>query len=246
MVKEALEFLANLQTPKNPITHEVNGVHYEVTNGGTLGKAIALPDLRHRPGTLLTGTLSGFIDAFKARVVLGTAVHIASPTLVRLIDLVPDETFGTRDIHIQAQHSQETRFVFDKFYEPEEFLLAFRASFYFNEEAVKVQQLCSTVQAGQGVSVSDDGISQEVTTVSGTMTRAAVTLPADGVPLIPWRTFREANPVESKFLLRMKGVKDKLPQIALFEIDAKWQIETIASVRRYLKGHLPEGTVIIA
>ena len=92
--------------------------------------------------------------------------------------------------------------------------------------------------------VADDGVSQEITLKSGTVTRAGITLPADGVRLIPWRTFREAKPVESKFLLRMKGVKDDLPQIALFEIDAKWRLDTVDAIADYLKAELPTATII--
>jgi hypothetical protein len=42
----------------------------------------------------------------------------------------------------------------------------------------------------------------------------------------------------------MRAVKDGLPQIALFEIDAKWRVETIASIAHYLKKELPEATII--
>ena len=92
--------------------------------------------------------------------------------------------------------------------------------------------------------VADDGISQEVTIKSGTVTRSSIHLPADGIPLVPWRTFRDATPVTSKFLLRMKGVKDSLPTIALFEIDAQWKRETVNSVAKWLTTELPGFTVI--
>jgi len=39
-------------------------------------------------------------------------------------------------------------------------------------------------------------------------------------------------------------VKDALPQIALFEIDAKWQLDTMGSIRSYLAGELPDATII--
>jgi hypothetical protein len=76
------------------------------------------------------------------------------------------------------------------------------------------------------------------------VTRSTVQLPAEGIPLIPWRTFRDASPVESKFLLRMKGVKDALPHIALYEIDAKWQLDTVNSIGKYLAAALPEIPLI--
>jgi hypothetical protein len=71
-----------------------------------------------------------------------------------------------------------------------------------------------------------------------------VTLPADGVPLIPWRTFREAPPVESRFLLRLQSVKDAAPNAALFEIDQKWKLDTVESIAGWLSAAVPEARVI--
>lgn len=246
MIQEALEFLAEIQTPKNPVTHEVGGVHYRVNVDGTIGTAIPKIDLRPKVAQFGVSTLTGFVQAVNALKIDGAAVHVITPALVQLVDAATDKEWGTRNLYISAQHENEIKFEFGKFYEPEAFLLAFRASFYFNENAVNIQKLCSTVTAGNAVSVADDGISQEVRTVAGTVSKVAVELPAEGIPLIPWRTFREANPVESKFLLRMRGVKDKLPEIALFEIDAKWKIDTIASVVRYLRKELGDAAIIIA
>jgi hypothetical protein len=246
VIKEALEYLAGLQTPKNPVIVEVNSQKFAVTKDGTLGEAVRAADLSWPKPVLSVGTLSGIVKAYGSKVgKLGqrVALHVVNYMQVDLIDLDEDE-HGKRRIYATAKHQPDTSFRFNEFMDPEKFLLSFRASFYFNEEAVKVQQLCSTVGAASGVVVADDGISQEVTVKLGTVTKAGVVLPADGVPLIAWRTFRDASPVQSRFLLRMRGVKDALPQIALFEIDAKWQLDTVGSIRKYLEGELPDATVI--
>lgn len=70
-------------------------------------------------------------------------------------------------------------------------------------------------------------------------------MPSDGIALIPNRIFRDADPVEAKFLLRMKGVRDALPQIALFEIDPNWALYAVGSIRKYLEAELP-GAIIIS
>ena len=246
MIKEALEFLSKLQTPTKPLTAEVNGQQFAVEENWTLGEAVRPADLSWPKPVLNLNTLSGIVRAYGSKVgKLGdrVALHVVNYLQVDLIDLDEDE-YGKRRVYATAKHSPDSSFQFNTFMDPEKFLLSFRASFYFNDEAVKVQQLCSTVGAASGVAVADDGVSQEVTVKSGTVTKAGVTLPADGIPLIPWRTFRDANPVVSRFLLRMRGVKDALPQIALFEIDAKWQLDTVGSVRSYLEGELPGATII--
>jgi hypothetical protein len=246
VIKEALEFLAKIQTPKNPLTVDIHDQPFSVKPDGTVGEVVRPIDLSWPKPAFVVSTLSGLVDAYKAKVgELGERVALAiqDHLQVNLVDLDCDK-YGKRRAYAIAKHEPDTAFEFAKFYEPEKFIIAFRAGFYFNEEAVKVQQLCSTIASGNAVAVNDDGISQEVVVKSGTLTKAGIVLPADGVPLFPWRTFRDANPVQSRFLLRMKGVKDGLPLIAIFEIDARWKLDHIASIRSYLHGELPDATII--
>jgi hypothetical protein len=248
-MKDVLEYLFGRLKDKRPITHNVGGQEYAVQQDGTLGAPVReLAPQWDKPMFGVT-TLSGLADLYKANVdEFNTAgpvgLHIANYREVRIVAIQAD-AFGRRHVFAKAVHTLNVPFVFDKYYtSPEEFLIAFRASFLFNEEAVKVQQLCSQVGAGEAVAVSDDGISQEVVTKSGTVTKASVTLPASGIPLIPWRTFRETDPVVSKFLLRMKGAKEGPPHIALFEIDAMWELETVGSIAHWLKKNIPGATII--
>lgn len=247
MIKEALEFLAKIQTPQRPVTQDVAGQPYAVNQDGTIGAPIRKVDPRYDRPALVVATLSGLVAAYKAGIDnLGSEVClvIKDPFNVVLMDLDVDE-FGKRQTYVLAVHKEEKPFAFDTFIEPEPFLISFRTGFLFNDNAVMVQQLCSTIGAASGVAVSDDGVSQEVTVKSGTITKSTVQLPADGVALIPVRTFRDVNPVEAKFLLRMKGVRDSLPKIALFEIDPMWKLYLVGSIRKYLEEQLP-GAVIIS
>jgi hypothetical protein len=249
MIKDALDFLARIQTPKNPVTVTINDRPYAVKADGTIGEHIRKPDTTVIYPAVETSTLTALVGIYLANLdgldQAKVAVHVIDYLNAAIIDLNVNE-FGYRHIYARAHHSEETDFEFDTFYLPEEFLIKFRASFYFNEEAAKVQQLCSTLEAGSTVSVSDDGMSQTVVITSGAINKTPVTLPAEGVPLIPWRTFRDAAPVESKFLLRMKTFKDGSPKIALFEIDEKWKLDVVGAIRDYLKTHLPEGAIIFA
>jgi hypothetical protein len=246
MMKDFLEYLFGRLKAEQPVVKEVAGQPYAVKVDGTLGEPIRELAPQWTAPTLVLGSLSGLIEAYKAKVDKlddRVALHIASYKAVCLISLDADR-FGERHLWAGAQYQKETPFVFDHFYSIEEFLIAFRASFFFNEQAEMVCRVASTVSHESSVSVADDGVSQAITVKDGAVTRTAVELPAEGIPLIPWRTFREANPVESKFLLRMRPVKDSLPQIALFEIDAKWEVETIASIAKYLREQLPDATII--
>jgi hypothetical protein len=249
-VVSVFEYLFERLKAERPVTVNVSGQDYAVRSDGTVGEPIR--ELRPIPTienpTVEVKTLSGLVAAVNAGIdkldPATVAFRVADIYTVEVVSLVADE-FGRRHVWARATHRPETSFAFNKYYtSPEEFIIAFRAAFYFNDEAVKVQQLCSTVGAGDAVLVVDDGVSQEVTVKSGTVTRSTVQLPADGVSLIPWRTFRDATPVESKFLLRMKGVKEGLPHIALHEIDAKWQVDTMQAIAGYLAKQLPAANII--
>lgn len=246
MIQEALEFLTNLQTKKNPQHVVVDGQPYKVNHDGTLGEPVRKVDPRLPRPTLKVSTLSGLVTAYGSGIDhLGTktALVVNDPFSVSLVDLDADE-YGKRHVYVQAIHVEESPFRFNSYMDPEAFILAFRASFDYNENAVQLQKACSTLTAGTGVAVADDGVSQKVTTESGTIQRGNATLPAEGISLIPRRTFRDANPVEATFLLRMKPVKDSLPQIALFEIDAMWKLYAMASIRKYLEDKIPGSTII--
>lgn len=233
-----------LRGPK-PVTTEVNGQQYAIQKDGTLGEPVRELAPQFVKPTLEADTLSGLVAAYESGLddfSKDSALHIGSPTSVSLISTRADK-YGQRHIWARATHKQECPFKFGAYMDTETFLIAFRASFHFNENAVKIQQLLSSLTNESSVSVADDGISQVISAKVGAVTRTAVQLPPE-IPLIFWRTFREANPVESKYMLRLKGESGKVPHAALFEIDAKWQIETMASIADYLRAALPEATII--
>ena len=140
MIQQALEFLSKLQTPKNPVTVTVHGQPFAVKPDGTLGEAVHPVDVDFNLPPLVLSTLSGIVDAYKAKVnELGSrvALQVESHLKVRLVDLDLDAC-GRRRVYAVAGHEPDTAFEFGRFYEPEKFLIAFRAGFYFNDEAVKV------------------------------------------------------------------------------------------------------------
>ena len=246
MIKEALEYLAKLQTPVRPVTVKIDGEHYSVRENGTLGDVVRPVDVRLLPAPIQVSTLSGLVAAVRAKVdelPERVGIHIDNPFRVVVKALDSDE-LGAKQLYAIATHTEVNAFPFDKYLDPEDFMIAFRRTFIYTEMALNVVELCATIGAASGVAVADDGMSQEVTVKSGTITRSTVKLPADGIPLLPVRTFRDANPVEAKFLLRMKGVKDKLPQVALFEIDPMWSLHLVGSVRNYLQAELPDAIII--
>jgi hypothetical protein len=179
------------------------------------------------------------VDEFPAEV----AFHIVDPLKVELVSLRADE-YGQRHVYARATHQLECPFDFGAYLPAEQFLIDFRTSFLLTDDAVKVQRVVSSLESGQSISVADDGLSQALEIKVGTVTKTPVELPAEGIPLIPWRTFRDASPVESKFLLRLKSVKDSAPQAALFDIDQKWRLDTVNSIAHWLEKEVPAARII--
>lgn len=244
--KEFLEYLFSRFKDTRPVTHVVNNVPYAVNADGTLGLPVRELAPQWTAPTLEATSLDGLIAAYNAGIdgFSGkVGLHVVNPRQVELLSLAADG-FGHRHVWVRAKHQAECPFRFDTYYESEAFLLAFRTSFLYEENAVKVQRLVSTLSANSSVHISDDGMSQNVTVQDGAVTRANVELPPE-IPLAPWRTFREVNPVISKFMLRLKSVKDSVPHVALFEVDARWRLDTIASVAAYLGNALPKVTILV-
>jgi len=99
-------------------------------------------------------------------------------------------------------------------------------------------QFVSSVTEEGGARAVDDGVTQTVT-----MKRGAK-LGLEGMPnpvtLAPYRSFREIEQVESKFLLRYRDVK-----FALFDVEGNaWQYEAVRRVAEYLCGKLTGVTII--
>lgn len=251
-LKAALEYLFGRLKAERPVlvAHPENGQVYAVEADGTLGDPVRELAPQWTMPTFQVATLSGLVELHKANVddfhsdgEPRCALHVADYRNVKLISLEADE-FGRRHVFAHAVHAAETPFKFGEYHQAEKFLIDFRCSFLFNDEAVKVVNLVSNLESGMSVNVADDGVSQSLEVKAGTTSKAGIKIPAEGISLIPWRTFRDAAPVESKFLLRLKGVKDGLPMVALYDIDQKWQLDTVGSIAKYLQKHVPDATII--
>lgn len=243
---EILQYLFDRLRDKRPVTVEVDGQHYAVRNDGTLGAPVRPLAPQWEKPVFRVATLSALAAAVRSKVDdfgSSVALHVVDYRTVQLVSLKADD-YGQRHVYIEAKHDSECPFQFNKFLDGEDFQIGLRASFLLNGEAVKVLTVVANLESGQTISVADDGLSQKLEVKAGTVSKSSVTLPAEGIPLIPWRTFRDASPVESKFLLRLKQVKDDLPQIALFEIDQKWKLDTVNSISAWLKKSLPETEII--
>jgi hypothetical protein len=245
-MEKFLQYLFTRLKDVRPVTHKVGEQEYAVQADGTIGQPIrALAPQWDKP-TFTVETLSALKALYEAQVDgfgEDVGLHVSDYLNVRLVALKADD-FGRRHVFAHATHKSETPFRFGEYLKAEDFLIQLRTSFLFNENAVKVQQLCSNLESGVQITLADDGLSQAIEAKAGTTSKAKVEIPGEGISLIPWRTFRDASPVSSNFLLRFKGVKDELPLIALFEVDQKWKLDTVNSIAQWLRTHIKDAKVI--
>lgn len=246
-MKEILEYLFERLRAEKPVTVEVDGQSYAVTANGTLAQPIRelapqfdKPTFKVQTLSALAASVSAEVDDFDEDV----ALHVVDYLTVQLVSVKADE-FGRRHVYVEAKHPSECPFRFNEYMAAEKFLIDLRTSFYLTEDAIKVQKVVSSLESGTVITMADDGLSQQLEIKGGTTSKAQVVLPSDGIPLVPWRTFRDAEPVESKFLLRLKQVKDDLPLVALHEIDAKWRLDTVNSIAKWLNQNT-KGVRVIA
>lgn len=123
---------------------------------------------------------------------------------------------------------------FDKFVEREQFNIMLQAGFAENEELRDILRYIGNMSDKSVRTVGDDGISQEVTIKSSTQGLIDVFIP-NPVNLKPFRTFTEIEPVESKFVFRLK----EGGYCALFEADGgKWKIDTMQELQNYIEASL--------
>jgi hypothetical protein len=65
------------------------------------------------------------------------------------------------------------------------------------------------------------------------------------VMLRPIRTFTEVDQVEAPYVLRIKGGKEAVPSIAIFEADGgQWKNDAIALIKKWLEGRI-DGVKIL-
>lgn len=215
---------------------EINGRKY------TSKSLVALPDPQPEP--LQVSTLTGLIDYLNfAKELKGKEVfcHIETPTRVYVRTHLHG-TFCQRSTFIKAI-ANIPNIPFNDFVNINRFIIILQSNFIDNSDRADLLRYVGNIRSSEIKTVSDDGVSQEITTKTGTATVANVILP-NPVTLRPYRTFNEIEQLESTFICR--GQKDgDTPKFALFEADnGAWQLEAMESIKKYLQNQIPELCVI--
>lgn len=137
-------------------------------------------------------------------------------------------------------------FAFGQWLDPDAFNVALQTLFVDSKERARVLEIVGNVRTEGVTTIDDDGVAQGVVASAGVRLGKVVGVP-NPVALQPFRTFREVDQPESKFVLRAKGEKGEMPRLALFEADGgAWKLAAIDTIAEFMISHVPEEVVVIA
>jgi len=197
-----------------------------------IGDIIAPP----QPDTLTVKTLTALRDLILATKpepkVYG--IHVETETTVALKALSPDR-YGRRACLAKAVYTPLDCFTFgEHISDPQKFIIGVQIAFLQTDESQNLIKLVSALKAGASVATEDDGFSQRVTVKTGEVSTADIKVPPR-MKLIPIRTFAEASPVQSEFLIRFKVGQQGQAMPALFDLEGnKWKGEAMQSIKTAL------------
>lgn len=198
------------------------------------------------PASVPVCTLDGLADATK---LIGDVAEdmlvILGPTHVGMCSMLCND-WGKRSTHVVAQTAAlGDTFKFGHRYDTEEFIIAMQALFVPTENVAKILEVVGHMSNEAVQTLADDGVTQTVSQKAGVVLRSKAAVP-NPVALRPFRTFREIEQPESKFIFRVHQHRDGAsPQCALYEADGgMWKLTAMKSIKEYLAKVLPEFKVV--
>lgn len=151
----------------------------------------------------------------------------------------PDSYYRERHQFIEAT-SLNDEFDFGRFMSVEDFVINASCKFVMDDALKNVIKVVSSLRATDVIQVEDDGISQKLTATRELNRIGEVKLEPFQI-LRPFRTFREIEQPESRFLLRIKRNGDELPRVALFNADnAEWKLVAMRSAADFIAANLTD------
>jgi hypothetical protein len=208
-----------------------------------------LPQPLTFPPTVKVGTLLGLVGYLKenrdALALGGLVALVASPAHVDVFAPV-QAPFGQRQWVACADLSLfgASGFPFGTWLDVEGFVIALQTHFVQTTPLADLLKIAGNVKDETVRQLDDDGMTQSVVARQGAALVDNVAIP-NPITLAPYRTFREVEQPESRFLLRLRSGG---PTWALFESDGgAWRLRAVELVRAWLAERLQSlGVAVIA
>lgn len=231
------DFVKKIEELAAPNIKVINGIQYTDKNL----EVVYAP----RPASLDVRSLTSLVDYLKSGIdlegPLNFLIHVYDCEKVKVQSALLD--LNQREFYIQAS-AMIPNFNLNGFMNRESFNIMLQSCFKDQGDRADILEVISkiSVDKNNSIEVGDDGVSQSVESVAGSVLKTKKTIP-NPVRLAPFRTFHEIEQPESNFILR---VNDNL-QVGLFEADGgAWKQEAMLSIKEYLKSELGTEYTIIA
>lgn len=219
MIKEAIEKVLEMARPET-VTAK-NGLEYATSDLHLIQETANVRAFGVRN---LKGIVDYILSEFDGERKL--VVHVESATSVKVFDAL-DKT-NNRRVYVEANAFLPT-IRLGSFQDRESANIMLQSCFVENDDLTEVLNIISTLQEDQGVTKSDDGLSEKVVVKQGVTSLAAITLKSR-YGLKPFRTFTEVSQPTSQLILRVREGGN----VALIEADGGvWELEAIQSIRDY-------------
>jgi hypothetical protein len=235
MIKEALEYLADLGEPK--IIEAAGLVHSTKEIFPVLHPEAATINVTSL--TALAQYLKDNPDEIKGEVM----IHVAGPTRVEVKGPMFGQ-FRQRDVFMTADCAEVLPALrFNQLMEQESFLIMLRSAFQNVHNREEIINIASHVADNSTLELSDDGISQTINLKKGTTQLQKIKVPSP-IKLSPFRTFVEVEKQpESEFVFRISAG----PSFRLIEADGgAWRLKAMTAVKDWLEFKLAELEVTCA
>jgi len=219
MLKELAQYIVGLSKPE---LVDINGMKFS-------DRSLVRYDYRE-PEPLRFKSITGFLNYIASDfdyTITNSFIHIKSYDRIEFLSPLNED--NQREIYAICE-PDKIYIAFDKFIDRESFNIMLQTGFADTDELKDILRYIGNMTDKSVRTVGDDGISQEITIKSSTQGLIDVFIP-NPVILKPYRTFPEIEPVESKFVFRLK----EGGYCALFEADGgAWKIETMHALEDYV------------
>jgi len=189
------------------------------------------------PEPLVLGTLTGIVDYLGANKdgldFKDLMIHVKSYDRVFIKSKIING-FQQRHTYAVAEFNI-SEFPFGDWMQSEDFIIKLQTLFRPTADLEALLKLVGNIRDEQVKTVTDDGVSQQVTAAVGLAKVKDVRVP-NPVILKPVRTFPEIAQPAAPFVCRLKRGTQETPLCSLHECDGgQWELDAIESIATWLK-----------
>ena len=236
MIAAAIDKIVSMA---KPIIIDVDGEKYSTEHIMRVPAELRAEPLEVATLTSLVQYILDFPENMKK---IPAFVHVISHKRVELLTALDSDR--KREC-LMIVKSETPDIPFGRYLENENMIIAIQSMFKDDPTTDKetILRFTGTVTSGSIKEYGDDGVTQKATIKQGVASKTEAIVPSPCL-LRPYRTFAEVEQPASKFIFRMRELREDVIESALFEADGgAWKNEARENIRNYLEEKL-KGTNI--